>query len=305
VCWAGPGQTDAMTTTPVRLGMTFLPTTPPEQLKALARATEAAGFDELWIWEDCFKESGIATATAALAWTERIQVGVGLLPVPLRNVALTAMEIATVDRLFPGRFIAGVGHGVQSWMAQTGSKVASPMTLLREYTVALRALLNGERVSVQGRYVTLDDVALDWPPLGPPPLILGGEGPKSLRLAGELGDGTVFTGGLSDDELTAAIAQSRAGQADGPASSRPHDLIVFQITATGPGAQQRVDADLALWDKKTDAGLGVAGDAATIAASLRRLAGLGITTVSIQPTQGEPDLEGLIAFLGREVLPLV
>jgi 5,10-methylenetetrahydromethanopterin reductase len=294
-----------MTTTPLRLGMTFLPSTPPERLKALAQATEAAGFDELWLWEDCFKESGIAAATAALAWTERVTVGVGLLPVPLRNVALTAMEIATVDRLFPGRFRPGIGHGVQSWMAQTGTRVTSPMTLLREYTEALRALLNGERVSVSGRYVILDDVALDWPPLRPPPLLLGGEGPKSLRLAGELGDGTVFTGGLSDDEVTAAIAGSRAGQSAGSASSRPHELVVFQMTATGPGAQGRLDATLAEWDKKADPGRGVAGDAATIAASLRRLHELGITTVAIQPTQQEPDLEGLIAFIGQEVRPLL
>ena len=54
----------------------------------------------MWLWEDCFAESGIATAAAALAWTERLTVGIGLLPVPLRNVALSAMENATLERLF-------------------------------------------------------------------------------------------------------------------------------------------------------------------------------------------------------------
>jgi len=52
--------------------------------------------------------------------------------VPLRNVALTAMEIATLARLFPGRLTAGIGHGVQDWMGQAGAKVESPMTLARE-----------------------------------------------------------------------------------------------------------------------------------------------------------------------------
>ena len=59
------------------------------------------------MWEDCFKESGIATATAMLAATSRLTVAIGLLPVPLRNVALTAMELATMSRLFPGRVTAG------------------------------------------------------------------------------------------------------------------------------------------------------------------------------------------------------
>ena len=49
-------------------------------------------------------------------------------------------------------------------MAQVGAGVESPMTLLREHTVAVRALLAGETVSVSGRYVQLDAVALDWPP---------------------------------------------------------------------------------------------------------------------------------------------
>ena len=39
---------------------------------------------------------------------------------PLRNVALTAMELATVERMFPGRFVPGIGHGVLDWMGQVG-----------------------------------------------------------------------------------------------------------------------------------------------------------------------------------------
>src|SRR3984885_13698665 len=151
------------------LAAIFTPDQPPERLGAVAGAAEAAGLAELWVWEDCFSESGIATATAMLAATSRLTVSIGLLPVPLRNVALTAMEIATMARLFPGRLTVGVGHGVQDWMGQVGARAASPMTLLREYTGALYALLRGERVTTDGRYVHLDDVALDWPPAVVPP----------------------------------------------------------------------------------------------------------------------------------------
>ncbi len=105
------------------LGAIFLPQLPPERLREVARAADGSGLDQLWLWEDCFLESGIASAAAALAWTERMQVGIGLLPVPLRNVALTAMELATLHRLFPGRLHAGIGHGVQDWMAQVGAQV--------------------------------------------------------------------------------------------------------------------------------------------------------------------------------------
>ena len=91
------------------------------------------------------------------------------MPVPLRNPALVAMEIATIARLFPDRFVPALGHGVLDWMAQVGARAESPMTLLREHTVAVRDLLDGRRVEVEGRYVRLDGVALDWPPATPPP----------------------------------------------------------------------------------------------------------------------------------------
>src|SRR6266700_4820555 len=171
----------------VTLAAIFPPMQPPEQIRPVAAAAESAGLAQLWVWEDCFKESGIATATAMLATTSQVGIAIGLLPVPLRNVALTAMEIATLARLFPGRLTAGIGHGVLDWMSQVGARAESPMTLLREYTTALSALLGGETVTVHGRYVHLDDVALDWPPAEVPPLLVGGIRPRTVSLAGEIG----------------------------------------------------------------------------------------------------------------------
>ena len=181
-----------------KLGINFVPTLPPDRLRSVAAASDQAGLDELWVWEDCFKESAVASAAAALAWTERITVVISLMPVPLRNAALSAMELANLAGMFPGRLIAGLGHGVQEWMGQVGARVASPLRLLEEYATAVRRLLDGERVTVEGRYVQLEDVALDWPPATPPPLMLGGTGPKSVTQAARLGDGNLLASALTD-----------------------------------------------------------------------------------------------------------
>lgn len=290
-------------TTAARLGIAHVPTHAPETLRTLASAAEDAGLDDLWVWEDCFKQSGLAAAAAALAWTDRLRVGLGLMPVPLRSTAITAMEIATLSRSFPGRFVPGVGHGVQEWMGQAGVRVSSPLTLLREHTDALRRLLAGDEVTTSGRYVSLDAVRLDWPPTEPVPLWLGGVGPRSLALVGELGDGLILANALTPDDVRGSVATARRA-AEG-AGRELTDVHATLIATTGPRAQERLDAELPQWGAEPGRGVGAAGDAASIAAGVRGLVDAGATAVAIQPVADEPDLAAFAAFLGREVRPLL
>lgn len=277
------------------LGAVFRPQLPPERLRDVVRAADDAGLEELWLWEDCFLESGIASAAAALGWTDRLQVGVGLLPVPLRNVALTAMEVATLHRLFPERVHIGVGHGVQSWMGQVGARVESPLTLLREYITALQALLRGERVSVRGRYVQLDAVALDWPPTAPARVHAGGVGPRTLRLAGEVADGTILTAGTTVEGVRAV--RDRV--------AKEHRIVVYLHAATGTGAAERMAAEYRRWEYPPGRDVTVAGDAWAVAGAVQRWADAGADAVILQPSPDDPDPEGFVRFAATEVRTLL
>ena len=276
------------------LGVVFLPQLPPDRLLATARVADEAGLEELWLWEDCFRESGVASAAAALAVTQRLRVGVGLLPAPLRNVALTAMEVANLSRMFPDRCLVGVGHGVQEWMGQVGARVESPLTLLREYLTALRELLRGQTVSTQGRYVRLDDVTLDWPPQRVPPVFGGGVGPRTLALCGELADGTLLTAGTTPGQ----VGRVRT------AVSRQHILVVYVMAAIGAGAEARLASEFERWPIDPSPDTGIAGDAEAIAAAVQRWVNAGADTVVLQPTL-EEDLDDFIRVVAREVRPAV
>ena len=218
---------------------------------------------------------------------------------PLRNVALTAMELATLHRLFPGRPNIGVGHGVQDWMAQVGARAESPLTLLREQTTALRALLAGERVTVDGRYVHLDDVALDQPPGSPPAVLAGAGGPRSLRLCGEVADGVILTASTSLGQVGEALALVNEGRA-AAGRTDAFEVVVYLLAATGPDAEQRMEAE-----RSRTGDVGVAGDAATVADAVRRWAAAGAGTVVLQPTLDDPDPEAFVRFTAEEVRPLV
>jgi len=216
--------------------------------------------------------SGIA---AALAWSERLTVGIGLMPVPLRNPAATAMEIATLARLFPGRFVPAVGHGVLEWMAQVGARVASPMTLLREHADAVRRLLHGETVSVTGRYVQLDTVALDWPPEQVPPLIVGARGPKTVALAGQVGDGVLLDSFLATPEYVASEAARATEAARAAGRPAPQVITFVEIEPNVPALGDRARALIA------------------------ELAAAGATSVILQCTSQNPDPGPLIAALSH------
>jgi len=284
-----------------RIGSIFTPSFAPEHLKPVTLAAEAAGVPELWLWEDCFRESAFAAASAMLAWTDNLKVGIGVAPMPLRNVALTAMEIATIERMFPGRLIPGVGHGVQSWMAQVGARPASPLTLMREYVPALRALLAGEEVTTSGRYVQLDQVRLDWPPATAPAIIAAGEGPKTLRLAGEVADGALLPAGWAPRRLREAQQLINEGVA-AAARPTPHETIVFVVTAFGERAETRAraEAEVSKWFSPEE-GLVLAGSPAQVAEGVQAFFEAGATSVMLQPTDGEPGLEAFMGHVGEVV----
>lgn len=265
-----------------RIGAIFNPYThTPDEFRDAVLVAEREGLPEMWIWEDCFRTSAFASAAAALAWTERLRIGIGIAPMPLRNVAATAMEIATIERLFPGRLLPGVGHGVLPWMGQVGARVASPLTLMREYVPALRALLAGDQVDAAGRYVSLDAVRLDAPPAAAPLVYAAAEGPKTLRLSGEVADGTVLDSNHTPAEVRASVDAVRGGRA-GAGRAGAHDIVAYVIAAFGADAEARAIADVG--DKPDPHERAVWGDPSDVARALGAFFDAGVDDVVLLPS---------------------
>lgn len=217
----------------------------PATVMAQAGAAEQAGYDEFWVIEDCFFTAGVSLAAAALTATDHIGVGIGIMPVVARNPAVTAMEIATLAGLAPGRFHAGLGHGVQSWMAQMHEQRDSPLTVLDETLVAVRRLLDGQRVTCDGRYVKLDDVALEVPSSPVPMVSAGVRGPKSLQVSGREADGTILADFVNPtylrwarEQIAAGAEQSSRGPDPVGSGSGAHRVTVFASQAIGPDGDE-------------------------------------------------------------------
>lgn len=288
-----------------RIGVMFDRDHPPEELAEFAKGAESAGVDDLWVVEDLGWAGSIASAAVALAATGRLRVGLGIAPAPLRNPALLAMEIATLARIFPQRFVAGLGHGVPAWMRQVGAATPHQLALLEETITAVRALLRGESVTLRGTAVQLDGVRLVHPPASPPPIVAGVVRPRSLRLSGRVADGTVIAEGHGPEALAAARALISEGR---PADGRAHETIVFTFlgldggTAAAAAALEATVAGQAQW-------LGVAASEVFVAAgtaqhaadAVRALWDAGADTVVLRPIGADSiaQLRPVLDALGR------
>ncbi|MGW2330299.1 LLM class flavin-dependent oxidoreductase [Streptomyces sp. NPDC001700] len=219
---------------------------PARHIVAFARRAEAHGFDELWVVEDLGYRGGLVQAAAVLGATERVRVGVGLLPAGARNVAFGAMEVASLAQLYPGRVDISVGHGMPSWMRSVGAWPGSPLALLSEYITVLKSLLGGQLVRYEGRYVRVDGVRLEESAVPPtvPPVLAGVRGPKSLAVSGEVADGTL----LAEPVTPAYVRESLRHIA----ATRPHRLVAYNIAA--------VDDDPAVALAAVRPALGVVGE---------------------------------------------
>lgn len=250
------------------IGVIFHPTFAPESLVNYARRAEAAGIDELWLWEDCFWAGALTSAATVLATTERIKVGIGLMPATARNPLFVAMEIAFLGQLYPGRFKPGFGHGVDFWMKQIGAAPKSTMKALEETVLAVRGLLKGETVSMQGDHVHMEQVKLLLVPEQLPPLYVGAIREKTMRLAGRVGDGTIVTEMASPAYIRWARGLIQAGMQESGRSR--NELVVFAHSKVNPDSRyarasmRTILGETLTWARPHLEPLGIADEAAAL-----------------------------------------
>ncbi len=233
----------------IPVGVILHGSTPPEQLVGLSQLVEDRGFDQLWLSEDYFFLGGISSTVAALQATKSIPVGLGIVSSVVRHPAVTAMEIATTARLFPGRLMAGIGHGVPAWTQQMGVYPASPLTAMREAVTAVRRLLDGETLTEDGNYFSFQDVVLTHPGEGVP-LYCGVIGPKSLEFSGEVADGTVISVVAAPKYLEFArdaIARGASISGKDPADHQLPTFALYNVDADREKARAAAKGVLAFY----------------------------------------------------------
>jgi len=172
-----------------------------DSIRAIATQAETCGFDSIWLPDHfLYRRSGEPiqgtwecwTMLAALAEaTRRVEIGTLVLCNSFRNPAVLAKMATAVDEVSRGRLILGVGAGWNEPEYQAfGFPFDHRVDRLEEALQILGPMLRKGRVDFAGRYYQARDC--QDVPRGPrpdgPPLMVGAEGPRMLRLAARYAD---------------------------------------------------------------------------------------------------------------------
>jgi probable F420-dependent oxidoreductase len=185
---------------PFRFGVSVFTAKDAADWASKARRAEELGYDML-LAPDHLREAlaPFPALTAAATATERLRVGTYVLNNDFRHPAIVAREAASLDAVSGGRFELGIGAGhMQSEYDETGIRFdPAPVRVARlaEAVHIIRALLDGESVTFSGDHYRIDGHRGYPPPAQARlPMLVGGNGPRVLELAGRFADIVSFTG---------------------------------------------------------------------------------------------------------------
>lgn len=196
----------------MKFGISMFPTDYAIQPAELGKAAEDLGFESLWFPEHTHIPTSRKSAWpggaelpkeyshtidpfvaigAIAAVTKTIKIATGICLVIERDPITLAKEVASADHVSGGRFIFGIGGG---WnleeMENHGTKPTLRWKILRERVLAMQQIWTNDEAEYHGEFVNFDPI-WSWPkPVQKPypPVVVGGNGPRTLQRVIEFGD---------------------------------------------------------------------------------------------------------------------
>jgi 5,10-methylenetetrahydromethanopterin reductase len=194
----------------IRFGVGLFPTQSPKEMVELARLAENLGFDNVWIgdsqmiWREAYVNFGAMGVS-----TERVVFGNGVTNPITRNIAVTASAMVTLSELTGGRTVLGIGTGDSSLetLGLKPAKLAELELKVRQF----RGLVAGEEVEIEPGFKS----HITWATKGQRiPVYVAASGPKILKLAGKIADGSIVLTGVDPGYLGAALDMIAQGAAE-------------------------------------------------------------------------------------------
>jgi 5,10-methylenetetrahydromethanopterin reductase len=258
-------------------------------LVARAAEIEAGGLAAMWMGMAWGMDPTVALAVAGRA-TSRLEIGTSIVPTYPRHPVVMAQGARTAQAALGGRFTLGIGPSHAAMMRDDlGLAFERPAAHMREYLSVLLPLLDGREVTFAGEEFRVD--AAITVRSAPVPVMVAALGPRMLRIAGELTEGTL-TGWAGARTIASHVVPTITAAAEGAGRPAPRVAVGLPIavTADPDGARAEIDRRMswygtlpafqAMFDREGVAGPGavaLVGDEATLDRELDRIEQAGAT----------------------------
>ena len=167
----------------------FFPTVSPGEFASTA---QTLGFDSVWVSDGPSSRRAALDPVVCMAsmahCADRIRIGSCIILVPIRNPAILAKEIASLDAISGGRIVVGIGVGVSGMSDRGAYRATSTDPRERgarcdEYLEVMTTLWTGSANRFRGRFFEFDDVEMSPRPVQQPhpPIWAGGDSDGMLR----------------------------------------------------------------------------------------------------------------------------
>jgi alkanesulfonate monooxygenase SsuD/methylene tetrahydromethanopterin reductase-like flavin-dependent oxidoreductase (luciferase family) len=202
------------------IAVTVPPMTPRREFLRIARLASEMSYHSVWTYEE-FHADPILRLAECLQQTD-LRIGTGCLNPFLRTPLGIAMTYMTLEEMFPGRTILGLGVGVAFWLDRAGVNTKMTHSGVREGVQIIRELFRGETVNLDGRFFKVHDLKITLPPTPAIPIYLAPrENLTFAEICGEIGDGCFGPIGVPNrylrklfDHVRIGLTRSGRGEAD-------------------------------------------------------------------------------------------
>jgi probable F420-dependent oxidoreductase len=235
---------------PFRFGVLIKNVVDADEWRTTARHIEELGYDTM-VMPDHFHVhfAPLPALLAAAEATTSLRVSPFVLANDYRHPILLAKEAATVDVLSGGRLDVALGTGwYQRDYDMLGTELAPPgdrVSRLEESVSVLKRLWTEDRVDFEGRWYTIHDATvMPRPAQRPhPPIMIGGSGPRMLRLAGREADIVSITGSWTASQLEEKVDILRSSAGDRFGSLRLNTNVDVEVSDDAGSLYAREAAD--------------------------------------------------------------
>ncbi|MCY4199013.1 MAG: TIGR03564 family F420-dependent LLM class oxidoreductase [Gammaproteobacteria bacterium] len=155
-----------------------------------AREIEAAGLDSIWM-ANIFSFDAIGALSVIGAATSRVKLGTAVVPTYPRHPVAMAQQALTAAAASGNRFTLGIGLSHKLVIEDMfGMSYDKPASHMQEYLSLLMPLVRQEAVTAANDSYRINNVQFNAPGAEPVPVVVAALGPRMLKIAGELSDGT-------------------------------------------------------------------------------------------------------------------